>query len=103
MGDEADDILQSFNLTEEDRKKYEKVKEQFEKHFIPCRNERANFNRRVQQEGEPVDSFITSLYRLAEHCEYGLLKEDDQYEIPDFHRFRCRLKTRLCNNTSSSG
>ena len=23
-----------------------------------------------QEEGEPVDSFITSLYRLAEHCNY---------------------------------
>ena len=23
-----------------------------------------------QEEGEPVDSFITSLYQLAEHCNY---------------------------------
>ena len=29
-----------------------------------------------QEEGESVDSFITSLYCLAEHCECGILKEE---------------------------
>lgn len=28
------------------------------------------FNVRKQQEGEPVDSFVTDLYSLAEHCAY---------------------------------
>ena len=28
------------------------------------------FNMHRQEEGEPVDSFMTSLYQLAEHCNY---------------------------------
>ena len=32
--------------------------------------ERAKFNSHKQEEGEPVDSFITDLNALAEHCEY---------------------------------
>ena len=26
--------------------------------------------------GEPVDSFITSLHKLIEHCDYGALKDE---------------------------
>jgi len=80
MGDEADDILRSFTaLSEEDKKKYEPVVAQFEAHFVKRRNiifERARFNMRKQEEGEPVDAFITSLYALAEHCGYGSLHDE---------------------------
>ena len=38
MGDEADDILQSFDLSETDRKKYKNVKDKFEGHFVIKRN-----------------------------------------------------------------
>ena len=51
----------------------------FESHFIKRRNaifERAKFNNRKQEPGEPVDSFITALYGLAEHCEYGALHDE---------------------------
>ena len=34
MGDAADDIFQAFMLQDEDKKKYEVVKEKFEKHYI---------------------------------------------------------------------
>jgi len=47
MGDKADDILQSFNLFEEDLKSYKTVKEKFDAHFIQRRNtifERAKIN-----------------------------------------------------------
>ena len=73
MGDEADDILCSMGLHEEDKKNYDTVKTKFEAHFIKRRNpifERAKFNQRRQEEGESADSFITSLYCLAEHCAY---------------------------------
>ena len=79
MGDQADDILRSFALSEEHRKDYATVKSTFDKHFVPRRNvifERAKFNQRIQQEGEPVESFITALYALAEHCGYGELHDD---------------------------
>ena len=74
MGDEADDILSSFGLTEEQKREYATVKDRFEKYFVKKRNpifERAKFNSRVQREGESVDSFITSLHSLSEHCDYG--------------------------------
>ena len=34
------------------------------------------FNRRKQEEGENVETFITALYSLVEHCEYGNLCEE---------------------------
>ena len=74
MGDEAEDILRSFALSEEDGKKYDTVKGRFDSHFVKRRNiifERTKFNMRRQQDGEPVDAFITALYGLAEHCGYG--------------------------------
>lgn len=49
MGDEADDLLSSFGLSEDDKKKYDKVLEKFEGHFVQRKNvifERAKFNRR---------------------------------------------------------
>ena len=79
MGDEADDILRSFGLTEEEKKNYDTVKEKFESHFVKRRNiifERAKFNMRKQEEKEPVDAFITDLYALAEHCSYGALHDE---------------------------
>ena len=38
--------------------------------------ERAKFNQKVQEKGEPVDTFITNLYALAEHCGYGELHDE---------------------------
>ena len=79
MGDEADDIVMSFTFAEGDEKKYAKVKEKFDQHFIIKRNvifERARFNMRKQEPSEPVDAFITDLYCLSEHCEFGALREE---------------------------
>ena len=79
MGEEADDIMVSFGLTADDAKQYELVKNRFESHFIVKRNiifERAKFNHRSQQEGESVETFITDLHCLAEHCEFGVLKDE---------------------------
>lgn len=79
MGDEADEILHSFSLSEDDKKKYATVKAKFDSHFIKKKNvifERARFNLRKQEDGEPVDIFITSLYSLAAHCEYRDLHDE---------------------------
>ena len=79
MGDQADDILCSFNLNEDEKKQYETVKAKFESHFVKRRNqifERAKFNQRVQNVGESVDSFITALYCLSEHCNYKDLHDE---------------------------
>ena len=79
MGPEADDIFASFDLSDENKKKYAKVKEKFDNHFIIRRNiifERAKFNKRKQEDGESVDSFVTSLYTLSEHCGYNDLRDE---------------------------
>ena len=79
MGDQADDILRSFQLAEADAKVYDTVKAKFDAHFVKRRNvifERAKFNNRRQEQGEPVDAFITALYGLVEHCGYGELHDE---------------------------
>ena len=79
MGDEADDILQSLSLNDEDSATFNSVKAKFDAYFIGSRNviyERSKFNQRKQMTGEPVDSFITSLHKIVEHCDYGALKDD---------------------------
>ena len=51
----------------------------FEGRFIIKRNvifERAKFNMRVQREVEPVNNFLTDLYSLAEHCNFGTLHDE---------------------------
>ena len=77
MGEEADNILCSFHLLEENSKKFTTVRDSFERYFIKKRNviyERTKFNLRVQKPEETVDSFITDLHSLAE-CEYGDLHD----------------------------
>ena len=71
MGDEADDILLSFGLSDENKKKYDMVKATFENHFIKLHNpiyERTKFNQRKELPGKSVGDFITLLYGLVEHC-----------------------------------
>lgn len=79
MGAEADDILSSFALTEAERKEYTTVVDRFETYFNKKRNviyERARFNQRRQNQGEPVDAYITDLHKLSEHCQFGTLREE---------------------------
>ena len=50
-----------------------------EQHFVNKRNvifECDKFNSRVQQQGESVDSFITLLHCLVEHCQYRKLQSE---------------------------
>ena len=81
MGDKAEDILSSWNITgndDNDAVTYATVVEQFDSHYIKKRNvifERVRFNQRKQQEYETIENFIASLYKLAGHCQYDALKE----------------------------
>ena len=79
MGDEADDILTSFKFSTLQLKQYHTVKTKFDEHFVVRQNvifQRAKFNRRRQEDGKTVDTFITVLHTLAEHCDYGTLKDE---------------------------
>jgi len=79
MGDEADDVLRGLNLSDADQRKYTTVRDGFQSFFVVKKNivyERARFNMRKQEVNETVDAFITSLYGLAEHCNYGTLHDE---------------------------
>ena len=79
MGDTADDILVVLPLSDAQKKDYGAVKAAFEKHCVGKHNvifERAQFNMRNQQDGESAEAFITAVHTLAEHCAFGVLKED---------------------------
>jgi hypothetical protein len=79
LGESAEDILASFSLSDEDSKKYDTVVAKFQSHFVVRHNviyERAKFNMRIQEGDESVDSFITDLHKLAEKCDYGVLREE---------------------------
>ena len=76
MGDKAEDLLESFNLTDKDAKDYSKEKSKFQGYFDKRRNtiyERARFNTRKQEDNKTVDEFIADLHRLAKHCVYETL------------------------------
>ncbi|UYV74725.1 K02A2.6-like, partial [Cordylochernes scorpioides] len=79
MGDRADDIFRTFKFEkEEGATKIDSVLKAFDSHFCVRKNiiyERAKFNSRIQEDREPVDEFITSLYKLADSCEFEGLHE----------------------------
>ncbi|KAK8766406.1 hypothetical protein V5799_006813 [Amblyomma americanum] len=78
MGRQARNIFKTFNLSEQDSKKYDVVKTQFDTHFVATRNlvyESACFHRRHQEPGESVDQYVTELHTLADRCDYGERKE----------------------------
>ena len=79
LGEEAEGVLTSTNATDDERKVYDTVVEKFDAFFKVRRNvifERARFNRRNQLDGETAEQYIMELYRLAESCDYGDLKDE---------------------------
>ena len=79
MGEDADNVLTSTNITKADRKKYETVVSKFDEFFQVRRNviyERARFNRRDQRDGESAEQYITVLYELVKNCNYGEFRDD---------------------------
>ena len=79
LGEDADDVRTSTNISDKNRKKYTEVLAKFDGHFKVRKNvilEFARFNRRVQDDDDDVEQFITSLYSLSEDCQYAELKEE---------------------------
>lgn len=59
MGEKADNILSSLQLTEEKEKDFDEVKKAFDRHFVGMHNaiyERAKFNKRCQEVGESAEN-----------------------------------------------
>jgi hypothetical protein len=79
MGPRAEDILNSFNLSEKQSKKFDVVLDKFDKHFNVGRTiifERARFNIRKQNAGENASDFILAVFKRAETCNYGSLHDE---------------------------
>ena len=79
LGEEAEGVLTSTNVTADERKVYDTVVDKFDAFFNVRRNvifERARFDRRNQLDGETAEQYIMELYRLAESCDYGDLKDE---------------------------
>ena len=77
MGDCAEDILVTLHLNET-KAMYDEVRTALNGYFDVHHNlivQRALFNKQHQLAGESVDTFIQDLYRLAEDCKYGTLKD----------------------------
>ncbi|XP_037046531.1 uncharacterized protein LOC119081601 [Bradysia coprophila] len=78
-GQEAVEIFDTLELTEEHRKSFKHVVEAYENLCIPKKNEvyeRFIFYSRNQKEGEKFDSFLVNLKKLAKTCEFGETKND---------------------------
>ena len=79
LGEKAEFMLKSTNITEEETKNYETVLEKFDSFFQVRRSvifERARFNRWCQLPGESVEQYIVELYNLVEPCNYRDLIRD---------------------------
>jgi len=74
IGSEALSIFYTFKLGQLEDLTFEEVLEAFDKHFTPKKNvvyQRYLFFKRTQAQGEPFNSFLTDLRKLAIHCDFG--------------------------------
>lgn len=79
LGEEAEPVLKSTDITTDERGRYDIVVEKLEAYFKVRRNvifERASFNHRNQQEGGSAEQYIMEIHRLADNCDYGAMKEE---------------------------
>ena len=79
LGEEAEAVLESTNINDDERKVYDTVLKKFDDFFRIRKNviyERACFNCRNQLQGETAEQYIMALYALADNCDYGTMKEE---------------------------
>ena len=80
LGGESEDIFASFTFDESaDQKKYDPVKENFDHHFIAKKNVSTRGRNSTNADKVRTNQwteFITDLYRLAEFCKYGSLRDE---------------------------
>ena len=73
IGPDAVKIYNSFDLSEENRRKLSEIMKEFEKYAIGETNEtyeRYVFNSRDQKEGESINAYVGELRTLAQTCNF---------------------------------
>lgn len=79
LGEQAEDVLSSTGISEENRKKYSDVLSKFDGYFWVCKNvifECAHFNRRNQLPDKTAEEYVTVLFNLVDSCDYGEFREE---------------------------
>lgn len=78
IGPDAIQIFNTFNLTSEQQKEINIIKQKFQEYFIPKSNisfERYQFFKIVQQEDETFDEFLTKIKTQVKNCEFENLQD----------------------------
>lgn len=78
---EARRILETLGLAAADWASFDTVKEKFKAYFVHPPNEvyeSVKFHRRIQEEGETVDNFVTALRELVKKCNYASKDVEDR-------------------------
>ena len=73
IGSNAVKIYNSFDLSDENRRKLSEIMKEFDKYAIGETNEtyeRYMFNSRDQKEGESIDAYVGALRTLAQRCNF---------------------------------
>ncbi|XP_049269009.1 uncharacterized protein LOC119382232 [Rhipicephalus sanguineus] len=76
-GQEAIDVFNTFQLTNEQREDYDVIVQKFEEYCSPKRNEtyeRYVFRTRLQLEDEPFEQFLRDVQLKSQYCNFGELK-----------------------------
>ena len=72
LGEQAEDVLSSTGISEDDRKKYSEVMSKLDDYF----KVRKNVILRNQLPGETVEEYVTVLFNLVDSCHYADFKEE---------------------------
>ena len=73
MGPTAEQIFNTFDVEEEEEATFDELIDLFNGYFTPTVNvfhERTVFHQRSQLAGENVETYVRSLYELAEHADF---------------------------------
>ena len=79
LGEEEEKVLVTTRISDKNKKKYQKIIEEFDKYFKVKKNmiyEFLHFNRYSQLSKESVDQFITEIHLLAASCEFWAMNEE---------------------------
>lgn len=75
IGEEALEIYNTFEFTEEEENSLQAILDKFTSHFQPQKRnvtfERHVFNTKVQRSGKNFDQFVKDLRNKSKTCEFG--------------------------------